>query len=168
MSCVTCHMSNIMCHMSRVTCHFFNSGEAYWWRVCYQRGLPRLVFRHIQEFWDFRLFLFLSTISLHKTGSFEFCLSRNQTNCCFLALVHRRSIIVHKITCSVKQGRWPPELISCSDLTKQPLLSIRVARLLLIQGCPVARLQDNIDFTEQVQFKCYLKQDFYVILIPDY
>ena len=44
-SCVTCHMSRIMCHMSRVTCHmsFFFCGEAYRWRVCYQRGLPRLV-----------------------------------------------------------------------------------------------------------------------------
>ena len=35
-------------NMSHVTCHFFlfffgQSGEAYWWRVCYQRGLPRLV-----------------------------------------------------------------------------------------------------------------------------
>ena len=34
--------------MSRVTCHIFfflgQSGEAYWWRVCYQRGLPRLVY----------------------------------------------------------------------------------------------------------------------------
>ena len=31
-SCVTCHMSNVMCHMSCVI------GEAYQWRVCYQRG----------------------------------------------------------------------------------------------------------------------------------
>ena len=51
-SCVMCHMSRVMCHMSQVTCHmsffyfyffFGQSGEAYWWRVCYQRGLPRLV-----------------------------------------------------------------------------------------------------------------------------
>ena len=36
------------CHMSFVACIFFlfflQSGEAYWWRVCYQRGLPHLVF----------------------------------------------------------------------------------------------------------------------------
>ena len=43
-----------MCHVSRVTCHmsilFFyftkkigQSDGASWWRVCYQRGLPRLV-----------------------------------------------------------------------------------------------------------------------------
>ena len=49
MSCVTCHVSHVMCHVSHVmchvshvTCHFF-FGEAYWGRVCYQRGLPCLV-----------------------------------------------------------------------------------------------------------------------------
>ena len=37
------------CHVLCVTCHVFlllffgQSGEAYRWRVCYQRGLPRLV-----------------------------------------------------------------------------------------------------------------------------
>ena len=43
---VTCHMSHVTCHISHVTCHiffFWQSGEAYRWRVCYQRGLPRLV-----------------------------------------------------------------------------------------------------------------------------
>ena len=50
---VMCHMSRVTCHMSHVTCHtshffyylffFGQSGEAYRWRVCYQRGLPRLV-----------------------------------------------------------------------------------------------------------------------------
>ena len=55
MSHVTCHMSRVMCQMSRahVKCHFFcsfflrfflqNVG-AHRWRVCYKRGLPRLVF----------------------------------------------------------------------------------------------------------------------------
>ena len=53
MSCVTCHMSPVTCHVSRVTCFFFfsfffgQSGEAYWWRVFYQRGLPRLVSQYI-------------------------------------------------------------------------------------------------------------------------
>ena len=42
-------MSCVMCHVSHVTGNFFflffflQSGEAYWWRVCYQRGLPLLV-----------------------------------------------------------------------------------------------------------------------------
>ena len=52
MSRVTCHMWHVTCHMSHVTCciFFFSSflelsGEAYWWRVCYQWGLPRLVFK---------------------------------------------------------------------------------------------------------------------------
>ena len=44
---VTCHMSCVMCHMSHVMCllviFFGQSGEAYRWTVCYQRGLPRLV-----------------------------------------------------------------------------------------------------------------------------
>ena len=38
-------MSRVTCHMSHDTFFFFwQSGEAYWWRVCYRRGLPRLVF----------------------------------------------------------------------------------------------------------------------------
>ena len=65
---VTCNMSSVTCHLSRVTCHikvfFYNyffffffiriflaslkkirqSGGAGRWRVCYQWGLPRLVF----------------------------------------------------------------------------------------------------------------------------
>ena len=47
-SCVTCHVSRVTCHMSRVTFFIFyffgQCGEAYRWRVCYQRGVPRLVF----------------------------------------------------------------------------------------------------------------------------
>ena len=61
MSHVKCHVSHVMCHMSIVTCHvshvmcnmaqlyiyffplfFWQIGEAFWWRVCYQWGLPRL------------------------------------------------------------------------------------------------------------------------------
>ena len=45
-------MSRVTCHMSRVTCNFFffffffrQSGEASQGRVCYKRGLPRLVFK---------------------------------------------------------------------------------------------------------------------------
>ena len=44
-----CHMSYVTCHMSHVMCHmsiFF--GEAYRLRVCYQRGLPRLVYMILQ------------------------------------------------------------------------------------------------------------------------
>ena len=51
---VTCHVSRVTCHLSCVTCHIFfvffhfflffgQFGEAYLRRVCYQRGLPRLV-----------------------------------------------------------------------------------------------------------------------------
>ena len=53
---VTCHMSHITCHTSCITCHvphvtyiyiYFFSGqncEASRWMVCYQKGLPCLVF----------------------------------------------------------------------------------------------------------------------------
>ena len=50
---VTCQVSGVMCHMSGVTCQvsgvmckifFLQSGWASRWRVCYQRGLPRIVF----------------------------------------------------------------------------------------------------------------------------
>ena len=53
--CVMCHVSRVTCHMSPVTCHLFErkkyifqkqiqqSGGASRWKVCYWRGLPRLV-----------------------------------------------------------------------------------------------------------------------------
>ena len=68
MSHVTCHMSHVTYHVSGVACqvscvkflfYFFflgQSGEASWWRVCYQRGLFRLVSRQRQR--HIVLFLF--------------------------------------------------------------------------------------------------------------
>ena len=58
MSRVTSDMSHVTCHVSHVTCpmshiiiiflllllFFCQSGEAYRWWVCYQRGLLRLVY----------------------------------------------------------------------------------------------------------------------------
>ena len=38
-----CHISGVRCQVSGVRCNFFLSGEVSWWRVDYQRGLPRLV-----------------------------------------------------------------------------------------------------------------------------
>ena len=67
MSQVTCHMSHVTCHMSPVTCqkniflHFLQFfylkkvgkiGEASRWRVCYQRGLPRLVSHIIHDIFE--------------------------------------------------------------------------------------------------------------------
>ena len=43
MSVVTCHMSCVMCQVSFLFLFFLQSGGASWWRVCYQRSLPRLV-----------------------------------------------------------------------------------------------------------------------------
>ena len=51
-----CQVSHVTYHVSHVTCrniYIYNniykdnnvqSGKASWWRVCYQRGRPRLVF----------------------------------------------------------------------------------------------------------------------------
>ena len=41
-----CHMSHVLCHMSREFFFFFLSVGATWGRVCYHRGLPRLVWSH--------------------------------------------------------------------------------------------------------------------------
>ena len=58
-SCVTCHVSGVRCHVSYVKCPFLfllflffygQSVGASWWRVCYQRGLPRLVHRHFHQY----------------------------------------------------------------------------------------------------------------------
>ena len=74
MSHVTCHMSHVTCHMSHVTCHmsrfiylffFFRKiGEAYRWRVCYQRGLPRLVLHGVSDSGRSNFLLFLRTSML--------------------------------------------------------------------------------------------------------
>ena len=48
-----CHVLRVTCHVSHVTIFFLfiiifffgQFGEAYRWRVCYQRGLPRLVYK---------------------------------------------------------------------------------------------------------------------------
>ena len=47
----TCHVSRVKCHVSFLFYFFFGqSGEAFWWRVCYQRGLPLLVYKEIGIF----------------------------------------------------------------------------------------------------------------------
>ena len=58
MSCVTCHVSNVTCHMSHAMCHmsyfyfYFLDKEdkGYWWRVCYQQNLLRLVFHTVHTY----------------------------------------------------------------------------------------------------------------------
>ena len=64
---VRCHVLPVMCHVLRVTCQQFfftfffykkklsfkkigQSGGASRWRVCYQRGLPRLVLAYFGLF----------------------------------------------------------------------------------------------------------------------
>ena len=43
LSCVTCHLSPGPCHLSHIFCFVYYLW-ASWWRVCYQLGLPHLVF----------------------------------------------------------------------------------------------------------------------------
>ena len=63
MSGVTCPMSPVTCHMSCVTWIFFfiiffwQNGDAYWWRVCYQWGLPRLILMEAILFCSFSLWM---------------------------------------------------------------------------------------------------------------
>ena len=65
MSCVMCHVSCVMCHVSCVMCHmlhfylFLNiffycrqSGGSSRRRVCYQRGLPCLVYKDSPKIWQ--------------------------------------------------------------------------------------------------------------------
>ena len=64
-SCVTCHVSPVTCHVSPVTCNFLffiffilkkigQSGGASCRRVCYQRGLPRLVLQYLPYFFSLK------------------------------------------------------------------------------------------------------------------
>ena len=57
--CFTCHVSFVRCQVSGVSCqvtHLFKkkkklgqSGEASWWKVCYQRYQPCLVFSVLKK-----------------------------------------------------------------------------------------------------------------------
>ena len=61
---IMCQVSHVPFHVSHVMCHmslffFGQRGEAHWWRVCYQQGLPRPVLKY---FLDSLFFLFFSNI----------------------------------------------------------------------------------------------------------
>ena len=63
MSRATCHTSRVRCQVSQVNCNFFSSSffflsflqscGASWRRVCYQRGLPRLVINGLVRLKEF-------------------------------------------------------------------------------------------------------------------
>ena len=100
-SCVTCHLSLVACHVSHVMCHmshlffyfiffFFGSVEAYWSRVCYQRGLPCLIFYEV-ETWLLGL-----CWELHGYG-------RGQS-CIYVSII-RDSWIMHRIHDDMIQRR---------------------------------------------------------------
>ena len=78
MSCVTCQVSGVMCHVSHVifflSSFFGKSGGASWWRVCSQRGLPRLVFI---EFYGLRREEIFN--KYHFVLSAQSCVKRSKT-----------------------------------------------------------------------------------------
>ena len=54
---ISLHVPHVLCHMSHAACKnvifllifFSQSGGAIWQRVCYRRGLPRVVFRKMSQ-----------------------------------------------------------------------------------------------------------------------
>ena len=119
MSRVTCHMSFITCHVSHVMCHmssffflfFFRSGSTYWWRVCYQRGLPFLIYLSMSKKLSIHL------IFIMQRFNFEVCLTAGlasialagQCTIILLSLVHRNTANGHiytKIAGPCKPRGW--------------------------------------------------------------
>ena len=86
MSCVTCQLSHVTRHLSTVSCkkkRIFSSfilkkigqsGGSGRWRVCYQRGLPRLVF--------FKLLVFFCSCLV----SIKIAYNRNHNNSYHMSL----------------------------------------------------------------------------------
>ena len=116
MSCVTCHVSHVTCHMSCVTCNYYyfiffgQSCEAYRWRVCYQRGLPRLVIDHIpcraSYFTDIFSFLPCVKVFLTRRICKAMCQVTDKLSCVISAIIYSaRPCTDHEQT---PPFRWPP------------------------------------------------------------
>ena len=108
---ITCHMSHVTCHMSHVTCHFFlffrPSGEAYWWRVCYQRGLPRLVYKgeYIVTYFFSQQF---SVASQSPPVFPQLSLPQMRRPSQSSSFLQSPSLILHRRLMSFWQQPWPP------------------------------------------------------------
>ena len=61
-----CHVSCVMFHISCVNCHVSQISEASWWRICYQRSLPRLVNLVQLKHYPFILYKKYDYIFTHK------------------------------------------------------------------------------------------------------
>ena len=110
-SCVTCHVSHVTCHVScvtchlyHVTCHFFSitkkigqCGGASRWKVCYQRGLPRLVQKLEQFCWIVGFFLLDKVVKLVGGGSVSFLISRRIN--IFFYLDRRAFLYIYNCIC---------------------------------------------------------------------
>ena len=60
------------CFVSRMRDFFLQSVEAYWWRVCYQRGLPRLVWGGSNVFFLLSKYTFFVSKKISGGGVSEF------------------------------------------------------------------------------------------------
>ena len=84
-------MTRVTCHMSPVTCHnyFFRQiGEAYQWRVCYQLGLPRLVF-------------FTYTVSLYEYFELPFLANICEVQAQMICMILVCAIYIHLFFCTM-------------------------------------------------------------------
>ena len=122
-SCVTCHMSHVMCQVLHVICHishnfyffFRQSDAAYWWRVCYQRGLPPL----ISQITTFRIWLLCSIGGLELLK----ILSRKQQQYC---LLKPPSDTIWGASCSLIRKRNALQLIWIFDRDVCPIKLMRL------------------------------------------
>ena len=64
-----CHMSGVRCQVSHVTFFLGQSGGASPSRICYQRGLPRLVLGQTPHFLGEKLNTRTNTIHYQNAGS---------------------------------------------------------------------------------------------------
>ena len=84
-SCVTCHMSRATCHMSQSCIAYKKNGQsggASRSRVCYQRGLPRLVYilLLLRVYWDKLLYIGLLGDYHGKQGKLQHYVELNHCN----------------------------------------------------------------------------------------
>ena len=132
-------MSGVMCHVSHVTCHilfyfsfsFFgqNCGASRW-RVCYQRGLPRLVFTFGGCFLDLILILYKLKVFL------QWCIDLGY--CFYVPLLHHHLQFNHNIRSCVS-NQIKPQILVFFFSSFHIVISFLGCRFVLILGCTFTR-----------------------------